>query len=220
MEGWVRNGTPFRRVSEMLQQDGITISYGGILRHMRRHAYVGQRAPNSEIGDFIECTREFRHVAITVNVDKEIRKALVRRQRRFQNRLKEEGYRIRATMSSVANYFLRKGAEAIVASNGIADRVLRDFMKRRASFINRRKKRLQGRPATIMISSALHRKLLIDVVTAVWFHMPHEELRMVWNENLGADGEETSIPLPDPSFTDYVNLALKAGLDAGEGLER
>jgi len=207
----IRQKVSLRQISNTLKRNGTTVSYAGIFRHAH---HMRTKEKGDELDDFVESMQEFRRVAITINVDNDIRKALERKRETLLRKLETSCCRRRPTTSSVANYLLEKGVDAILASKETADQVLRDFLKRRAPFINRRKRRLRGRPATMMISDRLHRKLLVDVKLAVWFHMPFEELHMAWDDTVGADEEETYIPLPDPSFTDYVNLALRAGLDA------
>jgi len=202
----------------MLKRNGITASYASISRHAH-HMRIKEKG--DELDDFVESMQKFRPVAITINVDDEIRKALERKKRTLLRKLKTSRCRRRPTASSVANYFLEKGAAAILASKETADRVLSSFMKRRASFGNRRKKRLQGRPVTIMISKGLHRKLRIDVPGAVWFGWPDErpfvELCKRWSDAVGVGGEKVWARLPAyPSLTDFVNLALRAGLDAAD----
>jgi hypothetical protein len=213
IERRVRDGTPLRRVSEMLRREGIIISYASISRH-GRHARIGQQTRRREIGDFIESMLEFRPVALTVNVDRHIRKVLARKQRMLQSTLKRSGYRMDATMSSVANYFLGKGAKAIASHKAEADRALYDFMRQRASFANSRKRRVEGRPLSTMISKELDLMLQTDVAGSVWVYRPFEELRDLWDRTAGAIRERGSLRLPHPSVTDYVNLAMKAGLEA------
>lgn len=207
IERWVRNGTPLRHVSEILKKDGIIISYGGIRRHTTYHVCKVN-------DDFVESMQEFRPVAITVNVDSDIRRALGMKQRVFHNRLKRRGYRRRATMSSVVNYFLRKGANVIANDKEQADQALYEFMRQRASFVNFRKRRVEGRPLSMMISNELHRKLWVDIRLAVWHSKSFEELLGLWKDAVGHQLEEHWARLPVPSLTDYVNLALRVGLGA------
>jgi hypothetical protein len=213
VERWVRGGTSLRQVSEILNEEGIMISYGGIFRHATDHIPSRGQAHDREIDRFVESMQEYRPMAITVNVDKDIRTALVRRRRIFQDALKRSGYRRRATTSSVVNYFLRKGAEAIRTNSAEADRVLHEFVKQRASFIDARHRRAFGRPVSAMISKDVYRRLQVDIPSAVWFSKPHGELRELWNAAVGNEREERWVRLPNPSLTDYCNLILRAGLE-------
>ena len=211
-EGMIRSGTPLRRISETLKKNGINISHGGIYRHAS-HTPRAMQPMNNESDDFIKSIQEFRPVRITVNIDAGIRKALAKKRRVIENRLKKSRYRRKATISSIVNYFLQKGVNAIASNRAEADRVLYDFMRQRALFMNPRKRRVRGRPLSTMISKELDRRLWVEVQGSVWVNRPYEELCELWNKIVQMI-QGNIYDLPDrPSHTDYVNVALKAGLE-------
>jgi len=201
---------PLRRISGILNKNGVTVSYAAISRHDRHVLWV-KRKPR-QIDRFLDSRSRFRPVTLTVNLDADVWRTLRRKRTLLLTELKEEGHPGTATMSSVANHFLGRGVDAIVGSNVTADRVLHSFMKRRASFTNNRKKRLRARLATIMVSSELHRKLQVDIQSAVWLRKSIEELYRLWSDTVARESEEGWGWLPHPSLTDYVNLALRVGL--------
>jgi len=129
----------------------------------KRPTHTTREGRKGEIDDFVESMREFRPIAIAVNVDIEIRRLLNMKRKALQNRLKRSKYRRRATMSSVVNYYLEKGAHLIVSDKVEADKALHDHVRQRASFINSRKKRVRGRPLSAMISSELDDELELHV---------------------------------------------------------
>jgi hypothetical protein len=195
------------------------ISYGGIFRHISQHtrsdfATDARQHQGGEIDDFVESMQQYRPVAITVNVDKEIRRVLFRKQRMFQKSLVRRGYRRRATMSSIVNFFLGKGAEGIRTDKAEADRAFTAFMKQTTAFKNARMKRVQGRPLSTMISNETFRNLMVDVQSAFSHSKPFEDLRRHLDEAIQGQLEvrDEWLRFRFPSFTDYVNLTLRAGL--------
>jgi len=205
---------PLRRISGALKRNGITISYAGISRHVS-HTLSIPLGKRSQIDDFARSTREFRPVAVAVNLDVDIWRGLRKKRTLLSRKLIRGGLRARATMSSVANYFLEKGTDAILQSREkeAAHRALQSFLKRRASFTNDRRKREQACLTTIMIGKGLSKKLRIDIPLDIWYSKSFEELCELWNDAVGDEPEERWRGLPNPSLTDYVNLALRVGLE-------
>lgn len=202
--------TPLGPISDILKRNGIAVSYAAVSRH-GHHVLWAKRKPR-QIDSFLDSKRRFRPVSLTVNLDADVWRTLRRKRTLLSSQLKRRGYSGTATMSSVANYFLENGVNAILGNSETADRVLRSFLTGRASFMNSRKKRLRARLATIMMSRELGRKLRVDLRLHVWFSKSIEELYRLWSETVAREPEECWGTLPDPSLTDYVNLALRVGL--------
>jgi hypothetical protein len=206
---------PLRRISDILKQNGLAISYAAISRHGHHVLWVKRKL--REIDCFLDSKRRSRPVVLTVNLDGDVWRTLRRKRTLLSCELKRRGNPDSATMSSVANYFLEKGVDATLDNSETAERALRCFLRRRVSFRNRRKKRLRGRLATIMMNSELNGKLQADIQLQVWHSKSIEELYRLWSETVARKPEDCWGTLPHPSLTDYVNLVLRVGL--GLGLE-